>query len=75
KKLSKIQGFTSELVSSEEICGKLYVHFADYKKEPNKTKAVLNLKGVFIRILRHLKINHETTDSKDVYIVNLTEPK
>ena len=75
KKLSKAWGFPSDLVSSEERDGKLYIHFADYKKEPNKTKAVLNLKEVFVKVLRHLQISHETTDSKDIYIVNLPKPK
>jgi len=76
KKLSKAQGFSSdELVSSEEKNGKLYVRFADYKKDPSKTTAVLNLKVIFVEVLKFLQIDHETTDNKDIYIVNLTPPK
>ncbi len=71
KRLGKAQGFSPNLVSSEERDGKLYVNFVDYKKEPDKTKEVLSLKEAFIKVLRHLQISHETTDSKDTYIVNL----
>ena len=71
ERLSKALRFPSDLFSSEEKDRKLYIHFVDYKEEPSRKEAVLNLKVAFVEILRFLQISHETTDSKDTYIVNL----
>jgi len=73
KRLAKIKQFPSDLVSSEEKDGKLFIRFVDYEKEPDKTEPVLGLKVALVKVLRHLKIGHEATDDKNVYVVHLAD--